>query len=70
MLLIIMLLIILLLIIMLCNNNDGDNDYDDGDYDGYNDELAHGWRPPHGGEQAQRDNCLQLIVIFVAEFQN
>ena len=32
--------------------------------------LAHGWRPPRGGERAQRDSALKLIAIHLVEFQN
>ena len=32
--------------------------------------LAHGSRPPHGGEWAQRDTAPKLIVIDFAEIQN
>ena len=29
-----------------------------------------GWRPPCGGERAQRDSALKLIAIHLAEIQN
>ena len=32
--------------------------------------LGHGWRPPRGGEQAQRDTAPKMIVIDFAEIQN
>ena len=32
--------------------------------------LAHGWRPPRGGERAQRDTAPKAIVIDFAEIQN
>ena len=31
--------------------------------------LAHGWRPPRGGERAQRDAVPKVIVIDFAEIQ-
>ena len=43
--------------------DDDDNDDDDG-------ELAHGWRPPRGGERAQRDTAPKVIVAVFAEIQN
>ena len=32
--------------------------------------LAHGWRPPRGGERAQRDSAPTLMGIHLAEIQN
>ena len=32
--------------------------------------IAHGWRPPSGGERPKRDSALKLIVIHFAEIQN
>ena len=32
--------------------------------------LSHGWRPPCGGERAQRDTAPKVIVIDFAEIQN
>ena len=32
--------------------------------------MGHGWRPPRGGERAQRDSALNLIAIHLAEIQN
>ena len=32
--------------------------------------IAHGWRPPRGGEREQRDSALQLIAIHLADIQN
>ena len=32
--------------------------------------LGHGWRPPRGGERAQRDTAPKLIVIHFAKIQN
>ena len=32
--------------------------------------AAHGWRPPRGGERAQRYTTPKLIVIDFAEIQN
>ena len=31
--------------------------------------VAHGWRPPCGGEWAQRDNTLKVLVIHFAKIQ-
>ena len=43
---------------------DDDNDDDDDDDD------DNGWRPPHGGEQAQRDSAFKLVGIYLTEIQN
>ena len=32
--------------------------------------LAHGLRPPRGGDRAQRDTVLKLIAIHFTEIQN
>ena len=40
-------------------HDDGDDD-DDYYYYYYDGKLAHGWRPPYGGERAQRDNFPEV----------
>ena len=57
-------MVILMMMIMINGNDDDDNDGDD------DDDNDDGWRPPRGGERAQRDTAPKLIVIEFAEIQN
>ena len=62
-----MMMIIMTMMVMIMMMFDDDDDDDD---EMMMMMLAHGWRPPCGGERAQRDTAPKLIVIDFAEIQN